>query len=85
MPAYEYRCQACDHTFEKFQNITDKSISKCPKCGHKVQRLIVTSAGVMFKGSGFFVVNGNKDFSPSCGRDRPCCERETPCDNKPCE
>ena len=34
VPTYEYRCQVCSHTFEKFQNITDKPISRCPKCGH---------------------------------------------------
>ena len=85
MPTYEYRCRNCDHTFEKFQNMTDKPLSKCPKCGHKVQRLIGAGAGVIFKGSGSSVVNSNKDFTTSCGRDKPCCGRETPCDSKPCE
>ena len=85
MPTYEYRCQTCSYIFEEFQNITEKPISRCPKCDHKVQRLIGTGAGVIFKDSGSSAVNSNKDFSPSCGRDSPCCGRETPCDKKPCE
>jgi len=83
VPTYEYRCQACSHTFEKFHNITDKPISKCPKCGHKVQRLIGAGAGVIFKGSGFYATDYSKNTSPACGRDSPCCDRDVPCDKKP--
>ena len=32
MPTYEYKCDACGYTFEKFQNMTDKPIKSCPKC-----------------------------------------------------
>ena len=85
MSTYEYKCEFCGHTFEKFQSMTDESLEKCPKCNGKVQRLIGTGAGVIFKGSGSSVVNSNKDVSPSCGRDKPCCGREMPCGNKPCE
>jgi len=28
MPTYDYECQACKHTFEKFQSITAKPIRK---------------------------------------------------------
>ena len=85
MPTYEYRCQTCGYTFEKFQNMKDNPISKCPKCGHKVQRLIGAGAGVIFKGSGVHKTGYAKTTSPSCGRERPCCGRDTPCDKKPCE
>ena len=53
MPTYEYECTNCQHTFEKFQSITDKPIKRCPLCRHKVIRLIGTGAGIIFKGSGF--------------------------------
>ena len=84
MPTYEYKCESCGYTFEKFQSIKDKQISRCPKCGHKVQRLIGGGAAVIFKGSGFYATN-NSNASPSCSRDRPCCGRDTPCDKRPCE
>ena len=55
MPTYDYECQACKHTFEKFQSITAKPIRKCPECGKsKVRRLLGTGAGIIFKGSGFY-------------------------------
>jgi putative FmdB family regulatory protein len=85
MPTYEYKCQTCGYTFEKFQSMKDKSLEKCPKCNGNVQRLISGGAGVIFKGPGFYATDYAKNNAPVCGRDRPCCGRDTPCDKKPCE
>jgi putative FmdB family regulatory protein len=57
MPTYEYECSSCGHRFEKFQSITAPPVKKCPKCGKKVRRLLGTGAGVIFKGSGFYVTD----------------------------
>jgi len=58
MPTYDYKCDACGHAFEKFQSITAAPIRKCPKCGKsKVKRLIGTGAGLIFKGSGFYITD----------------------------
>jgi len=55
MPTYDYKCDACDHTFEEFQSMSAKPLKKCPECGkNKLVRLIGTGAGVIFKGSGFY-------------------------------
>jgi len=55
MPTYDYECQECGHEFEQFQNITAKSLRKCPECGKlALKRLIGTGAGIIFKGSGFY-------------------------------
>src|SRR5262249_35523461 len=55
MPTYDYVCQACDHSFEEFQTMTEPPLKKCPKCGKsKLQRLFGTGAAVLFKGSGFY-------------------------------
>ncbi|QDU71172.1 FmdB family zinc ribbon protein [Mucisphaera calidilacus] len=55
MPTYDYQCAACGHEFEEFQSITANPLKKCPSCGKlKLQRLIGTGAGVIFKGSGFY-------------------------------
>ncbi len=85
MPTYEYKCQACGYTFEKFQNMKDKPVTRCPKCNGTVQRLISGGAGVIFKSSGFDATDYSQKSSPACGRDRPCCGRDIPCDKKPCE
>jgi putative FmdB family regulatory protein len=58
MPTYEYQCDACGNKFEKFQSIKSGPIRKCPKCGkNKVRRLISTGAGLIFKGSGFYITD----------------------------
>ncbi len=58
MPTYEYKCDACGHTFEKFQPITSGPIRKCPGCGKlKVRRLLSTGGGLIFKGSGFYITD----------------------------
>ena len=85
MPTYEYKCQNCGHTFEKFQGIKDEPLEKCPKCKGKVQRLIGSGAGIILKGSGFYANDYAKTNAPACGRERPCCGRDVPCDNKSCE
>src|ERR1041385_3294510 len=58
MPTYEYQCDACGTKFEKFQSIKAAPIKKCPNCGkNKVRRLISTGAGLIFKGSGFYITD----------------------------
>lgn len=65
MPTYEYECSSCKHRFEALQSMTDEPLSKCPKCGKKVKRLISSGAGVIFKGSGFYATDYRKGTTPS--------------------
>jgi len=65
MPTYEYECQKCKKTFEAFQSMKDGAFEECPKThcrmtkwGHgKVKRLLGTGAGLIFKGSGFYITD----------------------------
>jgi putative FmdB family regulatory protein len=58
MPTYDYRCDACGHSFEHFQSITASPLKKCPDCGKsKLRRLIGTGAAVLFKGDGFYITD----------------------------
>ena len=57
MPTYEYECQKCGHRFEEFQSMKDAPLQKCPKCKGKVKRLIGAGAGLLFKGSGFYITD----------------------------
>ena len=53
MPTYEYHCKKCAKTFEVFQKISEKPLSKCPTCGGKVKRLI-SAAAFALKGGGWY-------------------------------
>jgi putative FmdB family regulatory protein len=57
MPNYDYRCPDCGHEYTKFQKITDESRAECPNCGTPGDRVISGGAGLIFKGSGFYVTD----------------------------
>lgn len=62
MPTYDYVCRACGHEFEEFQSMSAKPLKKCPACGKlKLERLIGTGAGVIFKGGGFYETDYRSD------------------------
>ena len=62
MPTYEYVCDACDHAFDLFQQMTAPVKKKCPECGRlKLRRLIGTGSGVLFKGAGFYETDYRSD------------------------
>lgn len=58
MPTYDYKCKSCDHVWEVFQSIKAAPVKKCPECGkQKAERQIGTGAGILFKGSGFYITD----------------------------
>ena len=69
MPTYEYACARCGHEFEKYQSIADQSLTVCPKelCAQKkwgrgkVKKKIVAGAGLIFKGTGFYITDYRSD------------------------
>jgi len=60
MPTYEYQCPE-GHEFELFQKMSDKPKAKCPVCGRMANRKISGGAGLVFKGSGFYITDYGKD------------------------
>ena len=60
MPTYEYQCPE-GHVFDKFQKMTEKPRAKCPVCGKTATRKISGGAGLVFKGSGFYITDYGKD------------------------
>jgi putative FmdB family regulatory protein len=84
MPTYEYECKSCGHGFEVFQNISDAPIKECPECGKEVRRLIFGGAGVIFKGSGFYVTDkGGKTEKPA-KTEKTATKSDTKSDSTPC-
>lgn len=65
MPTYEYICEKCGHRFDKFQSISANALTTCPEdaCPQKrwgkgkVKRAISGGAGLIFKGSGFYITD----------------------------
>jgi len=65
MPTYEYQCAKCKKSFELFQSMKDVPLEICPEnlCQQKkwgkgkVRRQIGTGAGLIFKGSGFYITD----------------------------
>ncbi len=61
MPTYEYACPKCGHEFEQFQSMRDEPLKKCPKCKKTgVKRLVGGGAGLIFKGTGFYITDYKK-------------------------
>jgi putative FmdB family regulatory protein len=80
MPTYEYSCEKCGGTFEIVQSMRDASLKECPKelCrqkkwGHgKVKRLIGRGAGLIFKGTGFYITDYRSDsYREGAKKDAP--------------
>jgi putative FmdB family regulatory protein len=85
MPTYEYHCQKCDQNFEMFQSMRDKPVEICPrehcrlpKWGHgKVKRLLGTGAGIIFKGSGFYITDyRSKAYQEAAKKETPAASGE---------
>jgi putative FmdB family regulatory protein len=56
MPIYEYECRKCQSHIEAFQKLSDKPLTKCTKCGGRLDKVISRSA-IQFKGSGWYVTD----------------------------
>src|SRR5438034_5447288 len=80
MPTYEYVCQKCGHEFEKSQPISEKPLKVCPEddCAQKrwgkgkVKRAISGGAGLLFKGSGFYITDyRSENYKAGAKKDAP--------------
>jgi len=80
MPTYEYHCEKCGQNFDAFQSMRDQPYKDCPKelCrlpqwGHgKVKRLLGTGAGLIFKGSGFYITDYRSDsYKEAAKKEKP--------------
>ena len=66
MPIYEYRCDACGHTFDVFQKFSDAPVETCEVCGGRVTK-VLHPAAIHFKGSGFYTT----DYGRGSSKQRP--------------
>lgn len=57
MPTYVYECRECRHRLEIFQKFKAEPLRTCPECREAALRKVLFPAGVVFKGSGFYVTD----------------------------
>jgi len=98
MPTYEYHCEKCGKNFDAYQSMKDDVFKTCPKelCQKKtwgkgkVKRQLGAGAGLIFKGSGFYITdyrssgykeaakNDSSSSSPSSSGDAKSTETKKP-------
>jgi putative FmdB family regulatory protein len=66
VPAYDFRCTACAHTFEVTRPMSSRGDECCPTCGATATK-VFTPVGVSFKGTGFH----HTDYRPRPKEDAP--------------
>jgi putative FmdB family regulatory protein len=80
MPTYDYQCAKCKKSFDIFQSMKDPALTICPKdhCRQKtwgkgkVTRKVGTGAGLIFKGSGFYITDYRSEgYKQSAKKDSP--------------
>jgi putative FmdB family regulatory protein len=54
MPFYEYECQACKYYIEVMQKITDAPLTKCPSCGKRKLKKLLSAPVFRLKGAGWY-------------------------------
>lgn len=57
MPIYEYQCDRCGHRLEVLQRVSEAALTECPDCGEAALRKLVSAAGFILKGTGWYVTD----------------------------
>jgi putative FmdB family regulatory protein len=65
LPIYEYECEKCKKRFEVIQKMSDPPLTTCSDCSGKLNKLVSSPAGLLFKGSGWYVNDYAKKNGPS--------------------
>lgn len=68
MPTYVYQCKECGHRFEIFQSFSADALDTCPECREVALRKVLFPAGVVFKGSGFYVTDSRQAQPSTSGK-----------------
>jgi putative FmdB family regulatory protein len=85
MPTYEYRCPQCGGDFEKFQKMSDPPAATCPACGADAERRLSAGAGLLFKGSGFYITDYRGESYKKAAASESGGGDSKPADSKPAE
>jgi putative FmdB family regulatory protein len=78
MPIYEYQCDACGHTLETLQKISEPALTTCPACGAEALKKLISASAFRLKGGGWYetdfkrknqrnVVKADSEAKPKAG------------------
>jgi len=67
MPVYTFRCESCGHKFDKQLGFSEAAPVACPNCRKHALNKVYKPAGVVFKGSGFYVTDKRSAKSSTAG------------------
>ena len=84
MPIYEYRCNACGHTEEHLQKVSEAPLTVCPACGKPEYRKQLSAAGFQLKGTGWYATDFKGGGKKSADKDKKAdVKTDTKTDAKP--
>ncbi len=61
MPFYEYECSSCKYYTEVLQKVSDPPMTKCPSCGRKTFKKLISAPVFRLKGSGWYETDFKSD------------------------
>jgi putative FmdB family regulatory protein len=61
MPFYEYECKACKYYAEVMQKISDAPLTRCPSCGKRALKKLVSVPVFRLKGAGWYETDFKSD------------------------
>ena len=61
MPFYEYECEACKYYAEVMQKISDAPLTRCPSCGKRAMKKLVSVPVFRLKGAGWYETDFKSD------------------------
>ncbi len=68
MPTYEYACRECGEHLEVVQGFKDAPLTECGRCGGELRK-VFSAAGIIFKGSGYYVTDSRKSAASTSSGD----------------
>jgi putative FmdB family regulatory protein len=82
MPTYRYRCAKCADELEVWQSFSDKPLSRHNGgCGGKLAK-VLSPAGIVLKGSGFYKTDNRKSNGSRSGKDSGSSSESTSSESK---
>lgn len=63
MPIYQYKCRSCGANIEKMQSFSAEPLVECPECHQPALKKVMSAAGIIFKGSGWYITDSKKSSS----------------------
>jgi putative FmdB family regulatory protein len=64
MPTYEYACRDCGEHIEVVQSFKEDPLTECGLCSGRLRK-VFSAAGIIFKGSGYYVTDSRKPAASS--------------------